>query len=409
MCVQCENLLEAGETKKKEVKAAPKKKKKPQQKMVMKKMKRSKKERNYEDNARLLQEYHEWYPWSGKMEELKIQLDREPTPAEWLEHSGGQTMEEYQRLFKQGEAARAAIIELNMPLVFSVANNFARRWNKDAHDRADLIQAGLLGLNRAIEKFDAKVGARFSTYASWWVKSAVRRQINSCTYQLHIPESRIAAGSKYEKTRAKMQEELGREVTDDEVNKKLGMSAKDVWIAQRVGQIKKQAMSLNGAAYKQDGGRETQLAEILTSQKQDIDFQMVRTLNTILDRVLSPQEATIVRLKYGLTTKDGTHVNKMTSAKIAEQSGFSKQRISQIYRGALQKLAESQELQEIAVDEFGFATLDMDAMMDEMEAEEARQEAEHASDVEAEMEEDSPKQSKSVWISQNSFNNMGLY
>ena len=61
------------------------------------------------------------------------------------------------------------------------------------------------------------------------------------------------------------------------------------------------------------------------------------------------------------------------------------------------------------MDEFGFATLDMDAMMDEMEAEEARQEAEHASDVEAEMEEDSPKQSKSVWISQNSFNNMGLY
>ena len=58
-----------------------------------------------------------------------------------------------------------------------------------------------------------------------------------------------------------------------------------------------------------------------------------------------PPQATIVRLKYGLTTKDGTHVNKMTSAKIAEQSGFSKQRISQIYRGALQKLAESQELQ----------------------------------------------------------------
>ena len=88
---------------------------------------------------------------------------------------------------------------------------------------------------------------------------------------------------------------------------KLGMSAKDVWIAQRVGQIKKQAMSLNGAAYKQDGGRETQLAEILTSQKQDIDFQMVRTLNTILDRVLSPQEVMICCVGdqgQGLTTRD---------------------------------------------------------------------------------------------------------
>jgi RNA polymerase sigma factor (sigma-70 family) len=119
-------------------------------------------------------------------------------------------------------AARDALIEANVPLVISQARGYAR----PPFELADLVQEGIIGLLIAVERFDPGRGARFSTYAIYWVRQRLHRAINSQGRLIRLPEDVSEAARRVERVRAQLREELGREPTLEEMTPRCGISPK---------------------------------------------------------------------------------------------------------------------------------------------------------------------------------------
>jgi len=125
------------------------------------------------------------------------------------------------RIERGDQAAKNRMIESNLRLV--VAN--AKRYRGLGLPFLDLIQEGILGLIRAVEKFDYRRGFKFSTYATWWIRQAMQRGLQHHSRTIRIP---VHIGQELTKVRAverKLGAQLGREPTDEEVAKQLGMDA----------------------------------------------------------------------------------------------------------------------------------------------------------------------------------------
>jgi len=228
-----------------------------------------------------------------------------------------------------GWRARDLMIRSNLRLVVNIAKNYVGR----GLALGDLIEEGNLGLMRAVEGFDPDQGSRFSTYASWWIKQAIKRSLMNAIQPIHIPAYMVEEVSRWKQTSAHLEDRLGRPATSEEIAEHLKLPPKRVKIIKRA----LQAVA-SGGQLPDDGGGGTSNVfvdkKIPAPDEQLFDESEEQTARELLDN-LEKREADILRLRYGLGGQ-----SSMTLKQVGKQIGLTRERVRQIEREALQKLEE---------------------------------------------------------------------
>src|ERR1700683_4046235 len=133
------------------------------------------------------------------------------------------------RIEKGDNEARARMVRANLRLVV----NIARSYTGKGLGLQDLIEEGNLGLLRAVEGFDPRMNTRFSTYASYWIKQSIKRALVNTAKTIRIPAYMVELLAKWRRASSKLQEELGRTPTQEEIARSLDLPRKKLNIIQK--------------------------------------------------------------------------------------------------------------------------------------------------------------------------------
>ncbi len=234
---------------------------------------------------------------------------------------------------KKADIAKKKLIQANLRLVVSIAKKYIGQGVLFM----DLVQEGSLGLIKAAEKFDYERGFKFSTYATWWIKQAIVRAISNHSRTIRIPVHMTDKIRTYKKLHVELTRTLGREPTDEEISKKMGITGKKF-------------ENIKQSIFKDPISLDTPIAEdlVLEDYVPDDSYRapetkiqsafMFKDVMGMLD-ILNEREKKILISRFGL---NGTQ--KKTLEEIGRTMGFSKERIRQIESLALQKLQTNSEI-----------------------------------------------------------------
>ncbi len=234
------------------------------------------------------------------------------------------------RIQVEGEAARERLIRSNTRLVIS----FAKRYRGQGLDFMDLIQEGNIGLLTAVDRFDHRLGNRFSTYATWWIKQGVTRALANNSREIRIPAHLHTRLRRMNRFRQTIEQENGRPPTTEEMAAEIELPLDQVnWLLE----ISRPLLHLE-----QPIGEEpdAELGEFI-EDNHDIapdDLVSRKMLGEQLREMLTeltPREANILRLRYGLAGDE-----PQTLKEIGQKMGLSRERIRQLEKTALRRLRQ---------------------------------------------------------------------
>ncbi|KAG4189363.1 hypothetical protein ERO13_A08G221600v2 [Gossypium hirsutum] len=260
-------------------------------------------------------------------EELAKRFGELPTFARWAA-AAGVDQKTLRRRLDYGVLCKDKMIKSNIRLVISIAKNYLGT----GMNFQDLVQEGCRGLIKGAEKFDASKGFKFSTYAHWWIKQAVRKFLSEQSRTIRLPLYMVEATYRVKEARKQLYSENGRQPDNKEVAEATGLSMKRLTtvlltpkaprsLDQKIGIYQ----NLKPSEVIADPEADTS-EDILTKQLMKEDLEKVL-------ESLSPRERQVIRWRFGM--EDG---RTKTLQEIGESIGVSRERIRQIEMSAFRKL-----------------------------------------------------------------------
>jgi RNA polymerase primary sigma factor len=233
------------------------------------------------------------------------------------------------RIERGDAAAKERMINSNLRLVISIAKRY------QGHDvpLLDLVQDGVIGLNRAVEKFDWRRGFKFSTYATWWIRQACQRAIAGQSRTIRVPSHVEERRVKLARARRQLETRLGREPTREELAEATGLSKAHVDEALDVAEAR---VSLNQTVGAEDEG---ELGDLFSDPSADDPaeraFESLERLGVRRSVASLPErERRVIELRFGL---DG---DPQPLESIGKELGISRERVRQLEADALAQLAD---------------------------------------------------------------------
>jgi RNA polymerase primary sigma factor len=244
--------------------------------------------------------------------------------------------EERELAYRIGEGdseARDHLVRANLRLVVNIARNYGGK----SLSLLDLIEEGNLGLLRAAEGFDPSRNTRFSTYACHWIKQSMRRARVNTAETIRVPAYVAQLVSRWRWASVRLQEELGRAPTEEEIGASLDLPKRKLDI------VKKAIRVYNAAPQSGQTDSDRSLGETLrdgntrTPDAEMVEADDLRQVQNLLGK-LDEREAMVLRLRFGLDDEE-----PMTLKEIGERLGLTRERVRQIEKVALGNLREQLE------------------------------------------------------------------